>query len=338
MREEPAAPTGIISGLAGLAFAADLVDRNGYAKLLSTLDGLIARRAEPILKRTGARESGVADNDIDVVSGLSGIGAYFLARGNVGSLRPILERLVRLVRADGAVPAWHTPPELLRDEETRRGFPAGQLNYGLAHGLPGPLALLALSSRAGIDVPGLADAIERASCWLVDHAVEDEWGLNWPGLVPVGADPTAQPPTRAAWCYGAPGIARALWLAGVALEDPRLQAAAVDALETVHRRPPEARRLDEPTFCHGLAGLLQITLRLANDSGSPDLGVAGQELAEEIVGWFEPDSLLGYRGLDPFGSPVDQAGLLQGTAGIALVLLAAAAPVAPSWDRVFLLG
>src|SRR5207237_6489540 len=154
------------------------------------------------------------EHDIDVVSGLSGIGAYFLARADEDSLRPILERLVRLIRAEGSVPAWHTPPELLTDEDAA-AHPAGRLNLGLAHGLPGPLALLALSSNARLESAHVAEAIERASTWLVDHAVSDEWGINWPAFVAVEPDRAEDPPTRAAWCYGAPGVARALWLGGV---------------------------------------------------------------------------------------------------------------------------
>ncbi|MBZ4324400.1 lanthionine synthetase C family protein, partial [Streptomyces sp. SCA2-4] len=39
---------------------------------------------------------------------------------------------------------------------------------------------------------------------------------------------------------------------------------AVRALRAVHRRPPERRRVDgDPGLCHGLAGLLHITSRLA---------------------------------------------------------------------------
>src|SRR5215204_4002820 len=36
---------------------------------------------------------------------------------------------------------------------------------------------------------------------------------------------------------------------------------AVDAMQAVYRRPVEARNIDSPTFCHGVAGLLQVTLR-----------------------------------------------------------------------------
>src|SRR5205807_1983043 len=147
------------------------------------------------------RGRGCADHEIDVISGLAGIGAYLLSRADEPSLRPILEQLVRLLAAEGAVPAWHTPPELL-DDDSREEYPSGRLNCGLAHGLPGPLALLALAGGAGVRVGGIEDAIRRASTWLVEHAVEDEWGVNWSYGIPLAAGAAGGSAARAAWCYG----------------------------------------------------------------------------------------------------------------------------------------
>jgi hypothetical protein len=268
---------------------------------------------------------------------LSGIGAYFLTRHDDASLLPILARLADLLRAGDPLSAWHTPVELL-DDDARRRYPASYVNCGLAHGVPGPLALLSLADAEGVDVAGLSQAIEQAAAWLVEHIVEDEWGVNWPAVVPRARRSSRDGPTRAAWCYGVPGIARTLWLAGAARADSGLQDLAVAALETVFRRPAAARRVDAPTFCHGLAGLLQITLRIANDAGNTPLRVAGGALAAELVDRFDPDSILGYRDVDAGGLSADNAGLLQGAAGVALVLLAAAAPVPSRWDRMFLLS
>ena len=44
------------------------------------------------------------------------------------------------------------------------------------------------------------------------------------------------------------------------------------------------------------------------------------------------------RDLEPDGRLVDCVGLIDGAAGVALVLLAASSPVEPAWDRVFLLS
>ena len=183
--------------------------------------------------------------------------------------------------------------------------------------------------------------------------MRDRWGINWPAAVPLGPGglPPRLPsqmlhqdvsstlkPSRTAWCYGSPGIARSLWLAGRALDDPDYQDLAVAAMEAVYRRPLSARHIDSPTFCHGVAGLRQITLRFAHDSGLSLFIEAGRALHGQLMEAYEPGSLLGYRNLEPGGRRIDQPGLLDGAPGVAMVLLAAASPVEPEWDRLFLLS
>jgi len=335
LQAERNAATGLFSGLAGLALAAALLDEQRYSRLLGTLDGLLARRTKRLVAALEGR-TGCNESELDAISGLAGIGAYFLTRGDRAALEPVLGRLVELVRADRSPPAWHTPYAELH-ELARERHTDGYLNCGLSHGLPGPLSLLALALAEGVEVAGQRDAVRIASTWLVDHALEDEWGVNWPGVVPL--DPHEPPrPTRAAWCYGAPGVASALWLAGSAVGNDAWREVAVDAMEAVFRRPPSERLVDAPTFCHGYAGLLHVAQRLANHSGSESLRAHAAELAARLVDAFEPDSRFGYRELDPDGAPVDMAELLQGAAGTALVLLATAAPAEPRWDRLFLLA
>ena len=110
-------------------------------------------------------------------------------------------------------------------------------------------------------------------------------------------------------------------------------------MEAVYRRPAAARRIGSPTFCHGVAGLLQVTLRFAHDAGAEWLRrEAARLLARHLLSAHEPDTPLGYRNTEPTGTRTDQPGLLDGAAGVALVLLAAATAVEPAWDAVFLLS
>jgi lantibiotic biosynthesis protein len=337
LRVERRSDVSLFSGLAGIAFAAESVDSRRYARLLSTLDALISQHTERAIARMESRPSGVAEYDLDVVSGLAGVGAYALTRGDEQLLHSIVDALVRIVLVDGDIPGWHTPPELLLDETDRAASPGGRLNCGLAHGIPGPLALLSLAASAGFDGDGLADSITRGATWLADQRVDDRWGVNWPYSVPIDGDGTLAP-ARAAWCYGAPGISRALWLAGEATGDRELQVLAVEALEAVARRPPEARQASAPTFCHGTAGILAIASRMADDCGSRAVCELADELAVSLVGQFEPEAIFGYRDLDADGRAVDRAGVLQGAAGVALVLLASTPEAAPPWERMFLVG
>jgi hypothetical protein len=211
--------------------------------------------------------------------------------------------------------------------------------------------LLSLAARDAVIVAGQYEAIARIAEWLARHSIQDEWGVNWPTAVPLDSghpansdvDPApdvvdAARPSRTAWCYGSPGIARALWLAGSALGEERHASLAMTAMEAVYRRPLHARQIDAPTFCHGVAGLQQITLRFANETGAPFFVDAARTLHRQLMDAYKPDSLLGFRNLEPGGRPIDQPGLLDGAAGVALVLLAAACPIEPAWDALFLLS
>lgn len=333
------APPALFGGLSGLAFATVASSRDGsrYRRLLAAVDGRLAPRAAECGERLKTRSAPGPVSAFDVISGASGIGAYLLTNDPHTALPEILGGLVALAREDDGPPRWMTPPDMLSDPEMAEMYPHGNLNCGLAHGIPGPLALLSVALRAGIEVPGQADAIRRIVRWLVAQRFADEWGVDWPAAVPV---PPGRPEpvryTRAAWCYGSPGVARALWLAGRALGDDEPCELAVEAMRAVLRRPVERRGIPSPTFCHGVAGLLQIVLRFAGDTGLFRREAA--ELVDQILAGYQPERPLAYASIEPCDNPVDRAGLLDGAPGVALVLLAAATDVEPIWDRLFLLS
>jgi hypothetical protein len=350
-------PLGLCAGLSGIAFAAWQLSRGGqrYPRLLDRLDHAICIRTIAAARSIRGRQ-GISFAEFDAISGLSGVGAYLLCRrdrpGAMMALSSAVEGLVDLLSEGDGLPRWYTPAHLLGDEQARKYCPYGDLNFGLAHGIPGPLALLSLAHMAGVPAPGLADAIARTADWLCENRFDDAWGINWPSVLPLVQTDTADGgrleapsvrsapdgPSRCAWCYGSPGIARALWLAGEALDREDYRELAVSAMQAVFLRPIAVRRIDSPTFCHGVAGLLAIALRFHHDMGgtafSDEIGVLVQQLLEA----YQPDSLLGFRHLETRDNQMDQAGLLEGAPGVALALLASATSAEPTWDRLFLLS
>jgi len=346
-------PAGLFSGLSGVAFSAWQLSRQDtrYLRLLSALDGEVFPQAITLANGL-LGQHGVAVHDFDVISGLSGVGAYLLCRrqepGAKAALSAVVQAFVHLSGEDSGVPHWHTPVHHLWDEEMQRLYPHGDLNCGLAHGIPGPLAFLALAHQAGVQSPGLPESIARLADWLCRNRIDDAWGVNWPTSTPLiekdgrleapEAASTTERTSRCAWCYGSPGIARVLWLAGEALDRNEYRDLAVAAMEAIFRRPIVERRIDSPTFCHGVAGLLQIALRFAHDTGQDVFLEESRTLVRQILGSYRPKSLLGFRNIETPDSETDQPGLLDGAPGVALVLLAAATDVEPSWDRLFLLS
>jgi hypothetical protein len=352
----PELPLGLFSGLSGLAFAARQLSRGGtrYLSLLNSLDRSTCLRTIAAARSLRGRQ-GVSFAEFDVISGLSGVGAYLLCRLDEPRMRmalsSIVEGLVDLLSEVDGLPRWYTPAHLLGDEKTREYCPHGNLNFGLAHGVPAPLAMLSLAHAAGVSVPGLAEAIARTADWLCETRFDDAWGINWPVVLPliqtdmanggrleVPGLRSADGPSRCAWCYGSPGIARALWLAGEALDREDYRDLAISAMKAVFLRPIAVRRIDSPTFCHGVSGLLAIALRFSHDVGGTVFSDEIGALVQQLLDSYRPGSLLGFRHLETRDNQMDQPGLLEGAPGVALALLASATNAEPAWDRLFLLS
>jgi lantibiotic biosynthesis protein len=333
---------GLFGGLAGIAFAAWYLSRGGtrYGRALAAAEDVLIPRSTALAESFSGR-TGMPVEEYDVVSGLSGIAAYLLSRIRenraLRAVKTIAAALVNVIERDGGRPAWFTPAEMISAKSMIGEYPDGNLNCGLAHGAPAMLAVLAMAYRENVVVSRQRAAMERLAYWLAAQRRTERWGDSWPAAVGVNAsDPVARAPVG--WCYGNPGVARALWLTGKALDDPAFCEMAVNALRSSYRRPASRHGAVPPTFCHGTAGLLQITMRFAQETGLPDFGDAANSLLERLLMRFSDEAPFGYRDHDPELGLVDRAGLLDGAAGVALVLLAAVSNQDPDWDRVFLLS
>jgi hypothetical protein len=87
-----------------------------------------------------------------------------------------------------------------------------------------------------------------------------------------------------------------------------------------------------------VAGLLQITVRFAQDTGRPLFADAAAALCRQLAAAYDPASLLGFRCEEPGPNFVDQAGLLDGAPGVALALWAASTAIEPIWDNMFIIS
>ncbi|MGH4031377.1 lanthionine synthetase C family protein [Actinomycetota bacterium Odt1-20B] len=307
--------------------------------------------------------------------------AEVLGRPATGATREAIDDLVdyllALTHADGSsgvngdgVPKWvctaaSYPTALGTGAETATGrwyaetFPEGHFNLGFAHGPPGVLAALCRAdlarSHGVVGRDGRGDARARRVRQRIDALVRqiDAWRLDghddpaWAALVPpdpaTGLPDTgaAQEPARAAWCYGAPGIAASLLSAAKASAACGTPGGAADlaaaALLGVRRAPAEQQRLFSPTVCHGLAGLLAICGRAAAHTRAPELRQMCAELRSRLCAYADPDHPYLFADRPVPERPEHRPGLLTGAAGVLLALLGSVSPEAAAWDEVLFL-
>lgn len=308
----------------------------------SALEALLTRITEDAKLRVDHAHTRITARDLpamaefDTLRGLVGIGAGLLHHDPSGdALRAVLRYLVQLTHPatlDGKpVPGWWTRTGPTGRDEAE--FPGGHGNFGLAHGICGPLALLAQTLRHGIIVDGHVDAITAISAWLDSWRIDTPAGHRWPYMITL--DEAVARPTRVrhsgatrrpSWCYGAGGIARSQQLAAIALGDTARRRAAEQALISALTDPAQTGFVTDATLCHGYAGLARIAEHAARDAEPPTASRL-RGLAADLMHRAAAQPL------------TETPGLLEGAAGIGLAALAALSsePPVTRWENCLLI-
>jgi len=172
---------------------------------------------------------------------------------------------------DHNVTGWHYYPsateKIYMDVEAANGC----INYGVSHGMGGPLAVLSMAYQRGFDTDGLKEAING----LVEEYMKAVYYIDdiayWPGRITleqhVGLDKTANTPNAMSWCYGSVGILRILYLSGVCVSNEKIKQFAIDELIKIAKMDLPNYLLSQPIVCHGYIGTAMVLNLMYHDTG-----------------------------------------------------------------------
>jgi len=257
----------------------------------------------------------------------------------IAMLERVVERLDETAERNSEGITWLTSPELLPAWQ-RELAPNGYYNLGLAHGVPGVIALLGQAYGAGIARAQVGPLLEGAIDWLLAQKLTSSGAHS---MFPSWAGPcTGSDDCRLAWCYGDAGIAAALLSAARGAREPRWERKALEIAIGAARRAPETAGVFDVSVCHGAAGLGHIFNRMYQATGEAPF-------KEAATFWFgrtlemrrSEGGIGGFLTINVVNDErcwVADPGLLTGAAGIGLALLAAVTPVKPAWDRILLVS
>lgn len=329
---------GLYGGAARIAFAV------GHLS-----DGDDADTACEMIERSLLRFLAHPSEAYDLISGLAGIAVPVLQRISGGKASPsseplargILEQLERLARPMPTGVAWYTPPALLPAWQ-REIAPDGYINLGLAHGIPGVVAILARYIAAGVEVERARSLLEGAVTYLRSAAAPNA-GNRYPAWLTTQHDEQPQdqrePTARVAWCYGDLGVAVAVMSAAIATGRDDWRSFAFALAHGMAARSFESSQVIDTGLCHGAAGVAHLFNRLFQATGDADLAQAADTWYARTLAMRRTDEIAGF----PRGRLINRtriwdagADLLTGVSGIGLALHAAISPVEPAWDQLML--
>jgi len=279
--------------------------------------------------------------EYDLISGLVGVGVYCLERRRsqvaARCLHLIVEHLSQMAKNSGDALRWFTSPDFLPHQQ-RQIYPQGYYNLGLAHGVPGIIALLAKIYAAGIAREPSDRLLHGAIKWLLGQRLPADANSSFSAFMVPDCSPED---CRLAWCYGDAGISAALLLAARCTGNTAWEDQALAIARKAAAREPQGCGVVDACFCHGSAGLLHIFNRFYQATHDEAFSQAARSWAEWTLNFHKPATeAVGYPVLTTSSNTKmefqPRFGIIEGIAGIGLSLLAATTAVVPDWDRIFM--
>lgn len=217
-------------------------------------------------------------NNFEFIYGLSGVLRYILefdhnAFKEIGC--QIVDLLLKHTETqqinDCVVPPWFYKPSVYELSKMNTDAPYGILNYGVSHGIGGPLIVLSLAYKKNIYnketlkkvVNGLFKEYNKHLYYINDI-------VYWPNYLTInqyiGSKPIRLVENQLSWCYGSIGILRAIYLSATNMLDYKRKKFAALELEKMAKLSHERYKLCMPIVCHGFASVVSIMSEMYNDT------------------------------------------------------------------------
>ncbi|WP_281560295.1 lanthionine synthetase LanC family protein [Thalassomonas sp. RHCl1] len=299
------------SGLSGIGWLFEfLLQQDDY-------NGEINEELEQLLKQHLSENW---QGEYEFISGLLGYITFIQrrARGtrDISLLRQALQLLLQYSTATADGHAWETSVDSVYSFNKQ----APEFNLGLAHGVPGVIAVLTCVCQ---HYPALRAEFEPvlASCcqWLMSQTREEkEPGSRYAYSACTNGH------TRLGWCYGDLSNALILGRAGKLLADDVLFQFSRQLMLATSKRLDDDSGVFDAGICHGSAGICLMYQQAGELFDAPELFITAQYWLDHTLARFERDGLNGfdkYSVADECYLP--ESGLLEGYTGIGLCLLSA---------------
>jgi lantibiotic biosynthesis protein len=207
------------------------------------------------------------------------------------------------------------------DLKNRRSL-ADQTNLGLAHGLPGILKLCIDCYNHDVCINEAWSIANEIIAYLLNHTNKNTSNNYFPTVI--SSTGRQNEYSRLAWCYGDLGIAYILYQAAETFCDTQLKLFSKDILlHNTKRQEVEQTGIRDAGFCHGSAGVAHIYNKMWHYTNEPVFKASCEFWLQKTIEFFnqEPASSTYKKYLASENKYENCYGLLEGSAGIGLVLL-----------------
>lgn len=225
------------------------------------------------------------DASYDMINGISGAVYYLLdcdyTQEEKNILIKCIQYLLTLTKdtefSGKAMIRFHVLQPNQNPNFDQKDYKNGSINFGLAHGMLGPLIALAKAHANGLIVEGLKEGIEKLYHLYEIYRFTNEANVPyWPGKITVeeyweGACRPEHLHRPCSWCYGNIGILRGLQKVSGYMNWPEREREHIESMKRFLDQDSIAYDLFSPSLCHGFSSVVATQTCAYSAYGDPKL-------------------------------------------------------------------
>jgi lantibiotic modifying enzyme len=322
------------SGLTGIAWLIEHIQSMGFAEIDST--DFLSEIDDYVLK---FMQDSYKYGYYDFLHGAGGAAWYKLNKLQ-GCNSEIIQEVYQYLQetaeyvANGA--RWKS---VLSITTLEKGY-----NIGLAHGISSIIILLC---KMYVKYPSdnILSLLQAAVNFVISQKNHSELSKD------IGFFPTYSidddnrlgiSGSRMAWCYGDLGVGIALWQASNILKDKSLEDMTIKIfMQNANRKTYGKTAVKDAGLCHGTSGIAAIYYRMYHNTGKKDFLETADFWIEQTINFHtNSKDFAGYRvwTSDKLETIEINHSLLEGIAGIGLMLITYLHEIPPTWDELLMLS
>ena len=316
------------SGIAGITYAIEHLADQGFVDMEDTT---ILGGFDSFLYQNGIND--FKHGNYDYLHGGTGVSLYFLlsqgtdAEGKIENLITELEK--QAIFEDNGTVLWTSI--------TDRTKGTHGVNISLSHGISAIIVLLSAAINRNICVEKSEKLLRACVQYMLNNKQDTGKFISYfPNVIEPGS---MGQNSRMAWCYGDPGISYALLIAGKCLKEEKWINTSVEILlSSAKRISPEETQVVDACICHGSSGLALIFLQAWRCTGNEEFREASIYWVKQTLDMaIHKNSLAGYSVWHGEEGWKPEAGILEGIAGIGLMLMEVLSEEEGAWLEMILL-
>jgi lantibiotic modifying enzyme len=272
----------------------------------------------------------------DFMHGALGVGLYFLKRGDaVEYIRELIDFLYETAEKDRTGQTFKWESSVMKNESEH----VPVYNLAMSHGMSSIIIFLSRIIKSGMTDDKITEMLTGAVNYILSQQKDfSKYGFCFPSYLPTDNSGSILR-SRLAWCYGDLDVGIALLQAGKALHNTAWQKTGISVLLQ------SAKRLDlvenfviDAEICHGSAGIAMIFRRMFLETNRNEFAEATRYWLNQTLNFSRfVDGPAGYKTFQ-FKEWKSTCSLLDGIAGIGLVMVSCLFDDRQNWDEMFLLS